>query len=724
MKFSVIVAVNEAKTAWICTVKSAMNQSLGVDGGYEILIVGHPSAEETFRALPKPYKSGVSIRIIEKHEIYGPGVARNRSLDEASGDYVVFLDPGDRLRSDALEQYGRLISAATPDVVLSGLVLQKLADYKQLAIRRPAAFRAAAWRRRFLSSGGVKFTASRFHEDIEFVVRGVLSAQTVLGVKDRLCYTHPDPSGAPSFREIDDAAAALELLPNVLAERQSLAPHLCDWKFLAKNICRTLARRAGSASPVDQDIKARFEDRLRQSAVLKQYGLIGSLLRTVHAGFKPSTATTGKLARAEAERLRKAAAGAVVMVADIDYQVRNFVAIARILNTLGVKTVLCDVSNSSRASVKRTISGREAATYTDLNFFQFDQVAVDPLFFNARAYLVGVDWGPLRDLVFALKLNQIPVIGFYEGINDDFLLEPPSPPAVKFLPYRNVDHLLLPGEYYLPFYAGFNPQVVGLPVVRSLMDEEVCFPPEPKVVINVNFSYGVLEESRMVYLKTVVEACQRLNLPFIISQHPADLADLSAYPKSTRSVYEELKGCSILVSRFSTCILEGLALGKPVIYHNPHKEKFPKFQNDPLGAFDVTDSVESLMGALEKALIAIADGINIRDRARVFLQRHAGLFDPHPPERRAAEAIRMILWEREDEFQARILDRAGFKPDWPDFTAKPTDFRIRLGPKYATANKITKGLIALLIDRPGLKRHLSGLTRQRHIRALIDLIPD
>jgi hypothetical protein len=57
---------------------------------------------------------------------------------------------------------------------------------------------------------------------------------------------------------------------------------------------------------------------------------------------------------------------------------------------------------------------------------------------------------------------------------------------------------------------------------------------------------------------------------------------------------------SILVSRFSTVLYEGMARGCSAVYYNPHGEHVPTFAN-PEGAFDVVTNPSELAEALEMA---------------------------------------------------------------------------------------------------------------------------
>ncbi len=161
---------------------------------------------------------------------------------------------------------------------------------------------------------------------------------------------------------------------------------------------------------------------------------------------------------------------------------------------------------------------------------------------------------------------------------------------------------------------------------------------ESRVLINFNFTYGVLSEAQDAWLWSAVEGARSLGLDYEISAHPsqkkiptdAAIQDhLSVDPFS-----HALRRAGVLVSRFSTVLYESMALGVPVVYLNPHGEKVPTFQ-EPQGAFlKVTD--EPLDEALRTALEWRA---GYRARSDAFFRRQVDLDPDRTSQQRAADAI-------------------------------------------------------------------------------------
>ncbi|MDR1043815.1 MAG: glycosyltransferase [Candidatus Adiutrix sp.] len=741
MLFSIVIPAYNAEATLAEAVESARLQSLS-DDFYEILIIDGGSTDGTATVMAELGKTANNVHLFKNPYNVGPGAARNRALEEARGEYITFLDADDLLRSDALECYRLALLASKPEVLFSSIlkigpfgeaVLRLSSDgwhipgeFKSLTIRGRRGFRAfgAVYKRSFLDQKRIRFTEKGFYEDIEFVTRAVLWADSIEALPEDLYYwriTRGSATASLSPGKIDDAVAAVERMPLIFLENNSLERYLDDWREFAERFTGLTWLRLKKYAGHDSSLKSRLPERIESSEVFRKYGLTEPLIQALRHS---EESTLDEPACPDPELL-EAVAGAVVMVANADYQVRNFVAVARRLDEMAIKNVICDISDSKPFSIARAISDEEAAAYSDIRLFRFDCLRICPLFLNARAYLVAGDWGFFRLLVLTLKQRQIPVIGFYEGINDDFLLEPPAPPVKKHLPYRHPDHLLLPGEYYRSIYSKPKNTVVGLPTVRRLLGEEICFPARPRAVINVNFSYGVLEDARQAYLESAVAACRQVGLDFVVSQHPADQADLSPLAVSNNSIYEEIKSGSLLISRFSTCILEALALGKPAIYHNPHGEKFPKYQENPMGAFQVSVSTASLAGALERTLADLKAGVDIRNRARAFLQAHANIFAEEPPEHYAAGAVKEIVEANEESFQERILHLSPGHDGLPQGRRSEAPFwDQRLLNRYKNAAWMRKVIIMLLLDRPRLKARLRKRSTGKLVRALIKLIPE
>ena len=162
-------------------------------------------------------------------------------------------------------------------------------------------------------------------------------------------------------------------------------------------------------------------------------------------------------------------------------------------------------------------------------------------------------------------------------------------------------------------------------------------PPGPRLaVVNLNFTYGVLDDARDLWLSTAIEACERVDLPYVVSLHPAERDRWSGtLPVADAPIRHLLTEASVLISRFSTVPFEAMARGVPFVYHNPHGERVPTFKQ-PEGAFRITTSIAELADALVEAEGWQHD---YRERAAAFFLRQVDVDPGRPSEVRAAEAI-------------------------------------------------------------------------------------
>jgi hypothetical protein len=105
-------------------------------------------------------------------------------------------------------------------------------------------------------------------------------------------------------------------------------------------------------------------------------------------------------------------------------------------------------------------------------------------------------------------------------------------------------------------------------------------------------------------------------------------------------------------------MLEALAMGRPVVYHNSINERVPKFMQ-PLGAFSKSNSVDSLKRAITHELGIVTQGVDIRQRASLFLHFHCNTAAEHEPDFLAANAIADVVTAGHPRFDFKRTAAAG-----------------------------------------------------------------
>jgi glycosyltransferase involved in cell wall biosynthesis len=329
----------------------------------------------------------------------------------------------------------------------------------------------------------------------------------------------------------------------------------------------------------------------------------------------------------------------VVFVCLVDYHLRAAASWASRLEESGWRCVILDNSRTADRGARQLSSAGDG--FGACERIQIEQSTYD-VDWLATAKLVltfnDID-DSIRDaLEFRHRLG-LPSAAIVEGISD-FLRVDFQP--YRYLPYRRCSHVYLAGEADADFFADRRMALVGMPIVESLAQKEPAFPDPPLVAINVNFTYGCLEEARDLFVESAVRGCQLAGVSYSMTQHPADSGDLSQHPVTHGTQYELIDACSVFVSRFATGIIESLASGKPTIYFSPHGERVGKF-TDPMGAFGIATTSEALASEIASVLADVDRGVDFRKRALPFLQRHAAFVPGQVSRDRFKDAVAATL---------------------------------------------------------------------------------
>ncbi len=121
VKVSVLVAVYNAEDTITRCLDSLVAQT---HRDVEILCVDDCSTDGSYDLLRKYASEDSRIKVFRQAENKGQAVARNRALDEATGDLVCFLDSDDRFSQDALEKAVRVFGDnAQTDCVLFRVIM-------------------------------------------------------------------------------------------------------------------------------------------------------------------------------------------------------------------------------------------------------------------------------------------------------------------------------------------------------------------------------------------------------------------------------------------------------------------------------------------------------------------------------------------------------------------------------------------------------------------------
>lgn len=263
---------------------------------------------------------------------------------------------------------------------------------------------------------------------------------------------------------------------------------------------------------------------------------------------------------------------------------------------------------------------------------------------DAGAWLAGLravvtmnDWArDERDWVDAANHYGVPTFGKVAGAHDFQDVDT----GRERRPYQRVRHVLCQGTNDADAIRnnGGEAHVVGSTRLEQLWALSPREPAARLVVINLNFTWNVLEDARDEFLRTAIEGCESAGLEYVVSAHPDERSrpdvKFAAEPMSTL-----LGHASVLVSRFSTVPFEAMARGVPFVYHNPHGEQVPTF-SDADGAFETSAGASELADALDESMGWVS---TYRHRCEPFFRAQVDIDPERTSAQRTHAAIEAVL---------------------------------------------------------------------------------
>ena len=255
------------------------------------------------------------------------------------------------------------------------------------------------------------------------------------------------------------------------------------------------------------------------------------------------------------------------------------------------------------------------------------------------AFVAMNDWGePSRAIYHLARVRGVPSFAKVEGVQD---FTDVDTGRIR-LPYMAADHVLVQGSNDIAALDRKHLHTVGNANMETAWNEgPATGERNGEVVINSNFTYGVLTDKRDAFLAEAVDAIVSLDLEPVISQHPADrpLPGEFVQYRTDRSMSSMLPACEAVVTRFSTVPFEAIAYGTPFVYFNPHREKVPTFTT-PDPAFDHVHTVDELRDALA---FAVKNRPSYRSVAEPYFRAQIDMTDT-PSALRAAKAIASVVY--------------------------------------------------------------------------------
>ncbi len=208
-KVSIIIPVYNVEEYLRQCLDSVVNQTLK---DIEIICVDDCSTDGSYEILQE-YASKDDRFVVLKQEInQGQGVARNRGLDIAKGEYIMFLDPDDWYELDACESAYNQIIKNNNDLVFFNLTyfyeksktykidIQKLNKFEKDINNPQIKFSKLdypffgngesvykIYKREFINANNIRFPNYRFCEDLVFYAKVITCAKSA-SILDKSLY--------------------------------------------------------------------------------------------------------------------------------------------------------------------------------------------------------------------------------------------------------------------------------------------------------------------------------------------------------------------------------------------------------------------------------------------------------------------------------------------------------------------------------------------------------
>jgi len=323
----------------------------------------------------------------------------------------------------------------------------------------------------------------------------------------------------------------------------------------------------------------------------------------------------------------------IIFLPHKDYHLWTMGLIARELKKLNIYSCILDLTDYYRDEGSR----KEAKNFSDIPFLDLKLLIDNKINFHTLICMNDWDKKVVRPHIQQAQHQGKKTIGIVEGVQDFLDLDTKQDRQT----YKTVEYVFLTGEHDKQFFKDRKINIIGVPRLKKLLETKSTFPNKPLAIINMNFSYNVLADKAQFWLDNAIEGCKIANIDYIITQHPADKTDLSNYNVTNKTMYEIIEKGSIVISRFGSTIIETLAMGKPCVYHNPHKEKVIKYQ-EPMGAYSLSFDSNSLAEAIK---FELSLNVDYRERANKFLDYHCNINEKNNSAFLAAKAISTILKE-------------------------------------------------------------------------------
>lgn len=611
---SIIVPVYNVETYIADCIHSIAEQT---ERDFELILIDDGSKDRSIE-IARKFTHRIPTMRIHAQSNRGLGGARNTGINLARGKFITFVDSDDSISPDYLstllnkqrEADFDIVSGAMQMVSETGEPLPRgvsddgnkiplsLTEHERvLGVFSLSACWARLFRTSLFHSSGIKFPERLPHEDLFFTYKMLwLCVGRTAEVKGPI-YSWRQRGGSLSKSLSTDHIGIMAILRDDTDRfLKTIGATSRDHALAARRNIMLLNQFRGKVDKLNPAALQDYMTAVRQ----QKFEILSDLEVMAQHGVSLGWKTENLLADAT-----KQSGALPKRVEPVDfvflpmrrYHISDCVPVAEMLREQGFSVQIVSTDDLRDGGHEVTRFAREfGVPIVDLHDFLKSAPRV-------RTVVFWNEWEPLMRLVAdACRITGTETVGWVEGIQD--YRDVDMQVGRIRSPYLRSRHVMLPGAFDARYFQNTGQTLHVGEVVRIQQSWNDGPSPQPvsaqgaRALINCNFSYGVLEEVRDMWLTGAVRACLNAGFTPVISRHPFDTGELFAEYRTHQDFETAARGCHVSIQRFASGILECLAIGCPVIYFNPHGEKVDKFR-DAMAAYVHTDSPTELEHLLQ-----------------------------------------------------------------------------------------------------------------------------
>lgn len=226
MRLSVIIPIYNAEKTLIRCLESLLSQ---LNKEIEVLLINDGSTDSSGQICKKYVQKNTSFRYYEQQNS-GVSAARNKGLDNAVGDYVLFVDSDDYVETTYFDAIQVCVTREKPDLLIFGAVFpnrnqNKRTDYfdqsydgietiKQYAYISKKQQMFALWNKAFvrqiIENNNIRFAPkSSIGEDGAFIFKYILHSNKLTSISSALYYVDESNTDSLSRKKRNDLCDVL-----------------------------------------------------------------------------------------------------------------------------------------------------------------------------------------------------------------------------------------------------------------------------------------------------------------------------------------------------------------------------------------------------------------------------------------------------------------------------------------------------------------------------------